>query len=55
MSQLDNTSIDPTRRAELVLAEGGLSMITESVCRVVEAKRAPMWWYPAFFVASWRM
>jgi len=48
---LENTFDDPTRRAPLVLGHDEFSTVTEKICGVNEARRAPRAWYIAFAIS----
>jgi Ni/Fe-hydrogenase subunit HybB-like protein len=48
----DNTTSDPTRRAPLVTGRQDHVSVTETVCRVVEWRKAPAAWYGAFLVSA---
>ncbi len=48
---LDNTFDDPTRRAPLVLNHRDFASVTEKICQVNEARRAPLAWYISFAIA----
>ena len=47
----DNTFNDPTRRAPLVLNHDDFGSVTETICSVHEARRAPRAWYIAFAIS----
>jgi len=52
--EVDNTSDDPRQKPVLVLGENDYASVTEKVCRVVEAPRAPAFWYVGLaFAFSW--
>jgi molybdopterin-containing oxidoreductase family membrane subunit len=42
---IDNTFEDPTRRAPLVLGHSSFTSVTEKICSINEAARAPRAWY----------
>jgi molybdopterin-containing oxidoreductase family membrane subunit len=48
---IDNTFDDPTRRAPLVLGHDNFASVTEKICGVNEARRAPLGWYVTFTIA----
>ncbi len=48
---VDNTFDDPTRRAPLVLNHHEFGTVTEKICSVNEARRAPLAWYVAFVIS----
>ena len=48
---VDNTFNDPARRAPLVLNHDDFGAVTETICSVHEARRAPMAWYIAFAIS----
>ncbi len=48
---IDNTFDDPTRRAPLVLGHDEFRTVTEKICGVNEARRAPRAWYVAFAIS----
>ena len=47
----DNTFNDPARRAPLVLNHDDFGSVTETICSVHEARRAPRAWYIAFAIS----
>ena len=50
--EVDNTWNDPARRAPLVLGDSAsFHGVTEKICYVAEAPRAPKAWYVGFAVA----
>ena len=48
---VDNTFNDPARRAPLVLNHADFGSVTETICAVHEARRAPRAWYIAFAIS----
>jgi molybdopterin-containing oxidoreductase family membrane subunit len=50
--KIDNTTSDPTRRAPLMTGAHDYASVTETVCRIPEARRTPPVWYLAFAVTS---
>ena len=48
---IDNTFDDPTQRAPLVLEHDDFGSVTEKICSVNEAARAPKAWYIAFAIS----
>lgn len=48
----DNTFDDPRMRAPLVTGEHDFASVTDSVCKVSEAKHTPMAWYIAFIAMA---
>jgi len=48
---VDNTFNDPARRAPLVLNHDDFGAVTETICSVHEARRAPRAWYIAFAIS----
>ena len=47
----DNTFNDPAQRAPLVLNHADFGSVTETICSVHEARRAPRAWYIAFAIS----
>ncbi|MCP4898027.1 MAG: polysulfide reductase NrfD [bacterium] len=50
-SHLDNTTDDPSRRADLILGGKSFGDVTDDVCRIVEAPTTPRIWYIAFAIS----
>jgi molybdopterin-containing oxidoreductase family membrane subunit len=50
--QLDNTSEDPTRRADLVLGDQDFASVTEQVSLIAEEGRPAMWWWICFAISA---
>jgi len=50
-SPIDNTFDDPAQRAPLVLNHHDFGTVTEKICSVNEARRAPRAWYVAFVIS----
>ena len=48
---VDNTFDDPTQRAPLVLNHHEFHTVTEKICSVSEARRAPLAWHIAFVIS----
>ncbi|MCH7799055.1 MAG: polysulfide reductase NrfD [Planctomycetes bacterium] len=48
---IDNTFDDPAQRAPLVLNHHDFGTVTEKICSVNEARRAPRAWYVAFVIS----
>jgi Ni/Fe-hydrogenase subunit HybB-like protein len=48
----DNLTDDPRRRAPLVIGGEDFASVTETVCRVPEAKKTSLLWYAAFAVCG---
>ena len=48
---IDNTFDDPAQRAPLVLNHHDFGTVTEKICSVNEARRAPRAWYVAFAIS----
>jgi molybdopterin-containing oxidoreductase family membrane subunit len=49
---LDNTSVDPTVRARLVVGDNDFHSVTEKVCGIVEMPKTPPLWWLAFTISS---
>ncbi len=52
LDYLDNTSVDPTVRARLVVGDNDFHSVTEKVCGVVEMPKTPPLWWLAFAISS---
>jgi molybdopterin-containing oxidoreductase family membrane subunit len=47
----DNTSNDPTRRAQLISGDASLVTVTDTVSHIVEQPQPPLGWYVAFGIS----
>ena len=52
LGYLDNTGVDPTARARLVVGDNDFHSITEKVCRIPETRETPKAWWILLAISS---
>ena len=52
LGYLDNTGVDPSHRAKLVVGDNDFHSITDKVCGIPEARETPRAWWVLFAISS---